>query len=447
MPLLSSASQWLIRPQWFTTCAAAALLSAAGWCGSAAAQQSDAEFTALFDGKSFAGWHGRPHINPADYEKATDEQKAKWAAELETHWSIDGDELVNDGHGAYMTTDESFGDIELKLKYKTVPRADSGIYLRSTPQVQIWDYTEEAKFNLGANLGSGGLWNNSPGAPGKDPLVKADKPFGQWNEVEILQVGARTTVKLNGQLVVDHAIMENYWDRALPLAVRGPIQLQTHGGEIRWKDIQIRRIGADEANQILASKNNEGFRSLFNGQSLEGWQGDVDDYQVVDGAIQCRQGRGGNLHTEEQFSNYIVRLEFQLPPAGNNGLAIHYSGQGNPAYTALTELQVLDNEHEKYANLDKRQYHGSAYGVAAATRGYLRETGQWNFQEVTVRGSHVKVELNGSVILDADLSEVTEFMSDSAHPGLERRSGYFGFAGHNDPVRFRNIAIQEIAAE
>lgn len=441
MPLLA------LAPKWLPACLAAALLSSAVASSVVSAQESDKEFSPLFDGKSFEGWHGRPHIHPAEYEKASDEQKAKWAEELNTHWSVDGDELVNDGHGAYMTTNESFGDIELKLKYKTVPRADSGIYLRSTPQVQIWDYTEEAKFPLGANLGSGGLWNNSPGAPGKDPLVKADKPFGEWNEVEIQQIGARTSVKLNGQLVVDHAIMENFWDRALPLAAKGPIQLQTHGGEIRWKDIEIRRIGADEANQILASKDNEGFQSLFDGQSLEGWQGAVDDYQVVDGAIQCKQGRGGNLFTQGEFGDFVARVEFQLPPAGNNGLLIRYPGEGNGAYVGMTELQVLDNDAEQYAKLDKRQYHGSVYGVAAATRGYLRPTGQWNFQEVTVQGGRIKVELNGSVILDADATAVTEFMDNSAHPGLHRTSGYFGFAGHSDPVRFRNVQIRGLKLE
>ncbi len=313
--------------------------------------------------------------------------------------------------------------------------------------MQIWDTTEEAKFGIGANLGSGALWNNSPGAAGKDPLVKADRPFGEWNDVHIIQVGARTTVKLNDQLVVDHAIMENFWDRSLPLPRTGPIQLQTHGGEIRWKDIEVRRIGADEANQILASHASDDFASIFDGQSLSGWAGAVNDYEVIDGAIQCRPGRGGNLHTEKEYSNYIVRLEFQLPPGGNNGLAIHYPGKGNPSVDALTELQVLDDTHPSYAKLDPRQYHGSAYGMVPAKRGYLREVGQWNFQEVTVQGSKVKVELNGSVILDADLAEVTEFMSDSKHPGQSRRSGYFGFAGHSEPVRFRNLTIRELSGE
>lgn len=404
-------------------------------------------FDPLFDGKSLTGWHGRPHLDPAQYPETDEATRAKWASEVATHWTIENGEIVNDGHGPYLTTNESFGDMEFLLKYKTVPKADSGIYLRGTPQVQIWDSTEESKFSIGANLGSGALWNNSPGAKGKDPLVLADKPFGEWNAVRILQVGSRTTVYLNDKLVVEHAIMENFWNRALPLAASGPIQLQTHGGEIRWKDLYVRRIGADEANQILASHDSSGFESIFDGESLKGWTGATANYEVVDGAIQCKDKHGGTLYTEATYGDFVARLEFQLPPQGNNGLAIRYPGSGDPAYAAFCELQVLDNEHPAYAKLDARQYHGSAYGMAAAQRGYLREVGQWNFQEVTVIGSKVKVELNGSVILDADLATITDYMANSPHPGKELRSGAFGFAGHNDPVKFRNVSIRKVVAE
>ena len=142
--------------------------------------------------------------------------------------------------------------------------------------------------------------------------------------------------------------------------------------------------------------------------------------------------------------DFAVRFEFKLPPAGNNGLAIRYPGEGDAAYVAMCELQVLDSEHPNYAKLDSRQYHGSAYGMAAAARGYHRPTGEWNFQEVTVKGSTIKVELNGTVILNTDLAKISEFMANSPHPGKERTSGYFGFAGHNDPVEFRKIEIKEL---
>ncbi|QEG42379.1 3-keto-disaccharide hydrolase [Roseimaritima ulvae] len=409
-----------------------------------AADSADDGWEKLSGGNDLSQWHGMPNLDPRKYEGTSDEQKAKWNQEVAEHWSIDGDVIVNDGHGAYLTTNEDYGDIELRLKYKTVARADSGIYLRGTPQVQIWDYTDEGKFAIGSNKGSGGLWNNAKGAPGKDPLVLADKPFGEWNDVRIIQVGSRTSVWLNDKLVVDHALMHNYWDRSLPMFPTGPIQLQTHGGEIQWRDVQVRRIGSEEANAILASHHDDGFESIFDGKTLDGWKGATADYEVIDGAIQCQKGKGGNLFTEDTYGDFKVRLEFQLPPGGNNGLAIRYPGSGNPAYVAMTELQVLDNTAEKYAKLDPRQYHGSVYGIAPATRGYLRPVGEWNFQEVTVKGHTIRVELNGSVILEADVSKIDEYMANSPHPGKMRTEGHFGFAGHSDPVRFRNLSIKEL---
>jgi hypothetical protein len=325
-----------------------------------------------------------------------------------------------------------------------VPKADSGVYLRATPQVQIWDPTNKGAFKHGAKKGSGGLWNNSAGAPGKDPLVLADKPFGEWNKLRIVQVGARTSVWLNDKLVVDNCVMENYWDRKKPLLRRGPIQLQTHGGEISWRNIFVREIGTDEANAWLAERAGDGFESIFNGTDFTGWKGPLENYEIVDGALRCKKGKGGTIHTEKEFADYVLKLQFKLPPGGNNGLAIRYPGEGDTAYVGMCELQVLDSEHPKYAKLDPRQFHGSAYGIAAAERGYLRPTGDWNFQVVTVKGGRITVELNGSVILDADVTAVKEFKDDAKHPGLTRTSGYFGFAGHSDPVEFRRIAIKAI---
>lgn len=405
-------------------------------------------FEPIFDGKTMDGWHARPHFSPIELaameEDARNAKMDQWMEDAKKHWTIEDGELVNDGQGAYLVTNTDYTDYELMLEYKTVARADSGIYLKGTPQVQIWDYTETNKFRLNANLGSGGLWNNSPGAPGKDPFVLADHPFGEWNQFHITQVGARTTVKLNGKLVVDSAIMENFWDRKSPLFRSGPIELQTHGGEIRWRNLWVKELNPEQANEVLHSHEGQAFTALFNGEDLSGWQGSVDNYQVVDGAIQCKAGKGGMLLTEKEYSNFIARLEFKLPPGGNNGLAIRSPGEGDPAYAAMCELQVLDSEHPKYAKLDDRQYHGSAYGMSAAHRGYLREAGQWNFQQVTVNGSQITVELNGNVILSTDLSQVSEYMANRPHPGKDRTSGFFGFAGHNDPVSFRNVSIKEL---
>lgn len=240
--------------------------------------------------------------------------------------------------------------------------------------------------------------------------------------------------------------MENYYNRSLPVPALGPIQLQTHGGEIRWRNVFIRELEADESNRWLRGLEEAGFEPLFNGKDLTGWAGAVADYEVKDGAIVCRAGRGGTLFTREQFGDFVVRLEFQLPSAANNGLAIRYPGTGDAAYEGMCELQILAEDYEavKGRKLDRRQLHGSAYGLVAATPGYLRPAGTWNYQVITVKGSTIQVELNGTIILDADLDRVIEFMVDKPHPGKTRRAGHFGFAGHNDPVQFRDVAIRPL---
>ncbi|MFO0871227.1 MAG: DUF1080 domain-containing protein [Pirellulales bacterium] len=399
----------------------------------AAAQGAEppAGFRRLFNEQDLAGWHGLAHFDPYKLETlSADERAQKLAADTEDarrHWRVENGELINDGHGAYLTTDEEFGDFELRLEYRTVPLADSGIYLRATPQVQIWDYTKAGgKWDRGADKGSGGLFNNTRGAAGRDPLVLADKPFGEWNALRILLVGERTTVYLNDRLVVDRARLENYWRRDLPLRRRGPIQLQTHGGEIRWRDLFVRELPAAEANDYLRSVRGAGYRDLFNGQDLTGWSGAVADYEVQDGTIVCRPGKGGVLFTQEQFTDFAFQVEYRMPAGGNNGLAIRYPGEGRASYVGMCEIQLLDDEDQKYAKLDPRQYTGSIYGMAAPHRGFNRPLGEWNFMEVEVRGPQIDVELNGTRIASADVSQITQFMGDLPHPGKDRLAGSVG---------------------
>jgi hypothetical protein len=437
--------------RWLTACClAAALLAGRAAADPVAPPQG---FTALFNGTDLSGWHGWAiHEKGAglyDLAKMSPEDRAAklaaWDADAKKHWSVENGELVNDGNGAYLATDKDLGDVELLIEYKTVAKADSGIYLRATPQVQIWDYTKEGgKWNLGADKGSGGLWNNSPGSPGKDPLVLADKPFGEWNSFRIIMVGERVSVWLNGKHVVDFARLENFWDKKKALPKAAPILLQTHGGEIRWRNVFVRDIPPAEANEILKKHGSDGFESVFNGSDFTGWAGPIDQYEVKDGAIVCKPHKGGTIYTKAEYSDFVARVEYKLPPAGNNGLAIRYPGHGDTAYVGMCEVQVLDDTAAQYAKLDPRQYNGSVYGIVAAQRGYLRPVGEWNFEEVTVKGPNIKVELNGTVIVDTDVSKVTQYMANSPHPGKDRKSGNFGFAGHNDPVAFRTVLIKKL---
>ena len=403
--------------------------------------------TALWNGKDLAGWHGQQHHDPYQLAAMTPEARTKLRTEddatMAAHWRVENGELVNDGEGAYLTTDQAFGDAEYLLEYKTVAKADSGIYLRGCPQVQIWDCTEAGgKWQLGADKGSGGLWNNEKHK--RFPPVLADKPFGEWNRLEIRHVGSLVWVKLNDKVTVDGVVMENYWNRAMPLPARGPLQLQTHGGEIRFRNLWVREVTVNEANALLRRIDDADFTSIFDGATFRGWQGDTDSYEIVDGAIRCKAGMGGNLFTKESYGDFAVRLQFRLPPGGNNGLAIRYPGEGDPAYTGC-EIQVLDDTDAKYATLKPYQYHGSVYGVVPSQRGYLRPVGEWNFEEVVVRGSHVTVTLNGTTIVDADLAGVPSQLGDK-HTGKDRKDGFFGFCGHNDAVAFRDVSIKRLGA-
>jgi hypothetical protein len=223
----------------------AAILAGAAWAEERPLNTPPAGFTALFNGKDLAGWKGlvgnpktRAAMTPeelAPKQKSADEAMAK-------HWRVDGGDIVNDGGGPYLCTGKKYGDFEMWVDWKIQPGGDSGIYIRGTPQVQIWDVTK-------SKVGSGGLYNNKIN-PSK-PLVVADNPPGQWNTFHIRMVGDVVRVELNGKLVVDNVVMENYWDREKPIYPVEQIELQTHGGETRFRNIYIREIPAEEAKTIL----------------------------------------------------------------------------------------------------------------------------------------------------------------------------------------------------
>jgi len=194
-----------------------------------------------------------------------------------------------------------------------------------------------------------------------------------------------------------------------------------------------------------------GFEVLFDGTDLNKWVGNKESYKIDKGTIlidpQAGNG-GGNLYTSKQYSNFIFRFEFQLTPGANNGLGIHAPLEGDAAYVGK-ELQILDNTAQKYADLKDYQYHGSVYGVIPAKRGYLKPVGEWNYQEVMVLGSNIKITLNGTIIVNGDLLEASRngTIDGKDHPGLKRTTGHIGFLGHGDVLRFKNISIKKLASQ
>lgn len=209
-----------------------------------------AGFTALFNGKDLTGWKGLMK-GPAEYPAGRRNLSPEQSAELEKDaeavmkgaWSVKNGELHYTGKGRSLATDKKYGDFDFYVDWKIPANADSGIYLRGLPQVQIWDPANAGQFQHGNQKGSGGLWNNSgPGKDGKDPLVKADKAIGEWNTFHIRMVGDRATIYLNGQKVVNNSILENLWEKGQPIPREEQIELQNHGDELSFKNIYVRAL-------------------------------------------------------------------------------------------------------------------------------------------------------------------------------------------------------------
>jgi hypothetical protein len=190
------------------------------------------------------------------------------------------------------------------------------------------------------------------------------------------------------------------------------------------------------------SETAEGFVSLFDGKTLKGWQGDTKGYLAENGALVCAPG--GNLMTDKEYSDFLFRFEFKVPPNGNNGVGIRTPLKGNAAYLGM-EIQVLDDSGSSYTKLQPYQYHGSIYGVVPCKRGHQKPVGEWNSQEISAIGSKIKITLNSEVIVDADLSKIKETMDHQKHPGLHNPKGHIGFLGHGARVEFRNIRIKDLS--
>jgi hypothetical protein len=197
---------------------------------------------------------------------------------------------------------------------------------------------------------------------------------------------------------------------------------------------------------VAAEPDKEGFVSLFDGKSLAGWQGAVRGYQVKDGVLASKPGIGGNLYTKDEYGDFIFRFEFKLSPNANSGIGLRTPTHGDAAYVGM-EAQVLDDSGSDYKNLHEYQYHGSIYGVVPAKRGHLKPVGEWNSEEITCQGRHVKVVLNGVTIVDADLDQAApggKTIDGKPHPGLARNKGHIGLLGHTNALEFRNISIKPL---
>jgi HEAT repeat protein len=386
-------------------------------------------FTALFNGRNLDGWKGLVE-NPVVRAGMTPEHLAPAQARADSmmraHWSVSDGILLFDGKGENICTARDYTDFEMMVDWKIEKNGDSGIYLRGSPQVQIWDPSQWPE-------GSGGLYNNQKNQ--SKPLLRADRPVGEWYSFRIRMTGERVTVWLNNVMVVDSVVLENYWNRSIPIFPSGQIELQSHSSPLCFRNIFIREI---------PSRKTPFEGSLFNGADLTGWRsigGNEGSWGVDQGLLYTTGEGGGWLSTVRQYDNFELDLDFRLAEGGNSGVFLRSPREGDPAYTGM-EIQVLDDYAAEYASLHPWQYCGSIYGVQAPSLRASRKAHEWQHYRIVALGSHISITLNGQLIVDADLA--SQMDKESTHPGLKRRSGFIGLQSHTRRVEFRNITLKQL---
>ena len=389
-------------------------------------------YVSLFNGQDLHGWKGlveNPDVRASMTPEALATAQAAADDEMRAHWSAKDGTVYFDGKGSHLVAMRNYDDFEMLLDWKMVANGDSGLYLRGNPQVQIWDPAMWL-------VGSGGLYNNSKSSP--NPLTRADNPIGEWNQFRIKMVGDKVSVWLNDQIVVDKQALENFWAKKRgadePLPASEQLELQAHGNEMWFKNLFIRDIAQGD-----------GWRPLFNGKDLTGWQ-EVDNAGTTSWAVENGQlytsGAGhGWLSTTEIYDNFELELEFKVPENGNSGVFIRAPHGGNPAAEG-TEIQVLDDYGSEYTALKPEQYAASIYFAVGPTKRVSLPAGYWQKMKIRAEGQHVQVWLNGYLVNDANLDDHVGRQAE--HPGITRKDGYIGLQNHATRVDYRNIRIRDL---
>jgi len=420
---------------------------------------ASAGWTRLFNARDLSGWRGRPHLDPMKEASGTPEERAmrqaEWDADMARHWSVQDGVIVSDGNGVFLTTDRDYGDMELHLEWMLPsPCADSGIYLRGNPQVQIWDPACDRDAKHGCERGSGGLWNNAADSAGKWPLVKADKPIGEWNTTRITMIGDRVSVRLNGAMVVNDAPLENFFTKGDPLPTRGPIQIQTHGAPMHVRNVFVRDLGTfDLSGHDWRDLGEADFANVNT---------DADTWTWTADGVRCTGQPVGVIRTIEPVTDVELSLEWRhLSDGGNSGV---FLWAPKAALDAITpgqlppggiEFQVLDHgyaAHYERSTGKKATWFttdGDVFPVGSSRmkpfaptapgggRSFPKErhclgTPEWNHYFIRAVKGEVRLWVNGHEVSGgSDCSPAT---------------GYLCLESEGAPVEFRRMKIRTIQA-
>jgi hypothetical protein len=398
-------------------------------------------FVALFNGVDLTGWQGLVGNPPTRAGMSPEElQAAQSQADLSMreHWQVVDGILCFDGKGDNLCTVNEYENFELYVDWKIQSNGDSGIYLRGSPQVQIWDPFSGDRMRSG----SGGLFNNQTNAD--QPLLCADRPVGEWNTFYVMMMGDQVSVKLNDKLVVDKQVLENYWERERPIYRRGPIELQAHGTPLYFRNLFLRPLPRDPSPP---------WEQLFDGTNLDRWDFQRRGWRIDDDALTVSRRRanpqGDNtIWTKDRFGDFILDLEFKMSPQCNSGVFLRTDDRENWLHTGL-EIQILDSFGRE--SVDKHDC-GAVYDVSAPRINAARPAEQWNHMTIVAQDNLLSVVLNDEPIIDLDLNawttphqnpDGTPNKFDTAYRDL-KREGYLGFQDHGSPIWFRNVRIKRL---
>lgn len=172
------------------------------------------------------------------------------------------------------------------------------------------------------------------------------------------------------------------------------------------------------------------------------------EWSVRDGVLRPGDRRGTWLVSDQEYGDLLLSFEIQLSERGNSGLALRAPLRGDPAFDGL-EIQFADFRYNTSAK--PSELTGGVYRAIAPSRQVYRPT-EWNSARVELRGSRLKVTLNGELVQDVDLDTfdqpVQRHDGSDAPPVKDRpRKGHIGFqhlSRNHEPIQIRNVRLQPL---
>ena len=190
----------------------------------------------------------------------------------------------------------------------------------------------------------------------------------------------------------------------------GGIGFQAGNDSLIVRYTRIRKLPSTPVFRLSADEQKQGYEVLFDGRSLDKWQGNTTNYVPQNGNIYvtANYGGSGNLYTKKKYSDFVLRFDFCFDTPGvNNGVGVRTNLGTDAAYDGM-EIQILDHDDPIYNGLMPYQQHGAVYGIIVPEHVKFDKVGTWYSEEIRVVGDRVKVTVNGKVIgKDSDFPENT----------------------------------------